>query len=161
MEVCHSLMDVIECRLEMPLRIWKELLFAWCMIVLKYCHLLQQWDWKFNIISGMFLLIPWGMYLSHSSLQLPIYISLRYVHCFNSDLSPKRQSLIIIYSWVYKGRSKPHCFFLYVCYFKVSINLLLMLLFIVLGCLNFNTGTFGSVKFKEIKIIFLLYLPLS
>ena len=97
MEVCHSLMDMLECGFRMDLHIWKVLLFAWCMAVLKDWHLLQQWDWKFILIYRLFWLIPWGMYLSHSSLQLPIYISLRYVHCFVSDLSPKRQSVIVIY----------------------------------------------------------------
>ena len=117
MEVCRGMMDVIECGLRLPLHIWKELLFSWCMTVLKDCHLLQQWDWKFILLSRLFWLIPWVLYLSHSSLQLPISLSLslRYVHCFVSEFSPKRQSVIVIYNWVYKGRSKPHCFLLYVC----------------------------------------------
>ena len=98
MEVCCSPMEVLECGLRLPLHIWKELLFAWCMIVLKYCHLLQHWHGKFILISRLFWLIPWGLYLSHSSLQLPISLSLEpYVHFFISELSHKRQSMIIIY----------------------------------------------------------------
>ena len=66
-----------------------------------------------NTLSSIFDYIC-RLYLSHSALQLPIYLSLRYVHCFVSELSPKRQSLIIIYISVYKGRSEPHCFLLFV-----------------------------------------------
>ena len=65
---------------------------------------------KFHPHFKTILINTLGMYLSNSALQLPISLSLRYVHCFISGLSPKRQSLIIIYIWVYKGRSKPHCF---------------------------------------------------
>ena len=48
----------------------------------------------------------------------------------------------------------PHCFLLYVCQFTLFINLLLLLLFMGFGCFNFNIGTFGSVKLKEIKMKF-------
>ena len=103
MEVCRSMMDVLECGLRLPLYIWKKLLFAWCMIALKDSHLLQQWNLKFILISRLFWLIPWGLYLSQSSLQLPIYLSLRYANCFVSDLSSKRQSVIVIYIFEYRN----------------------------------------------------------
>ena len=45
----------------------------------------------------------------------------------------------------------PRCFLLYVYYFNLFVNLLLLLLLIALGCFNFNMGTFGSVKLKEMK----------
>ena len=97
MEVCCSLMDMLEFGLRMPLHTWKELLFAWCMSVLKDCHLLQQWDWNFILIYRIFWWIPCILYLSNYSLQLPISLSLRYVHCFVSDLSSKKRSVIVIY----------------------------------------------------------------
>ena len=52
----------------------------------------------------------------------------------------------------------PRSFLLYICQFNLFDNLLLLLLLIVLGCFNFNIGTFGSVKLKEMKII-LYMLP--
>ena len=127
MEVYCSMMYMLDCGLRIPLHIWKEIINAWYMTVQKYCHLLQQWDWKFILISRLFWLISWGLYLSHFSLQLPIYLSLRYANCFISGLSSKRQSMIIIYIWVYKGRYKPHCFLLFSIYNFIACAWLIML----------------------------------
>ena len=52
----------------------------------------------------------------------------------------------------------PCSFLLYICQFNLFVNLLLLLLLIVLGCFNFNTGKFGSVKLKDMKIM-LYMLP--
>ena len=100
------------------------------MTVLNDCHLFQQWDRKFILISRLFWLIPWVMYLYHYALQLPIYLSLRYVHSFVSDLSPKRQSVIVIYPSIEIKEGLNHIFFFFLSIYNFISCAWLILLYI-------------------------------